>query len=401
MTSRRTELTLVGLLAVGIAVRLANAHQGLFVDEITTDWIVRGHTFGHVINIASTGHSGELTPPLFFILAWATSKIGGALIWLRLPSLIAGTLTIPLVYLLGRRVVSEKVGLLAAAFTALAPFTIYYSTEARAYAVMCLLVVGSTLALLTAIDTNQKRWWVLYAGCSVLALYTHYTSGFVLAAQTLWAFFAAPQDWRRLVVATAGIVVCFAPWLPQLVSSERASITQILTVVQPLNPPAITRALERWSAGWALVDVGSVPGPVGIVLLTAALVLAVSAAAWVRPRLGARIGLLALLAVASLIGEVAYTLVTGTHVFSARDMFASWPALALAGSAIILAVPARVAISVAALALAGFAVGAVTTLRSSVQRPNWPGVAGYIEANARPGDVVLDAAAFTAVPLTR
>lgn len=194
--------------------------------------------------------------------------------------------------------------------------------------------------------------------------------------------------------------MCFAPWLPRLVSSEQASITQILTVVQPLNPPAITRALERWSAGWALVDVGSVPGPVGIVLLTAALVLAVSAAAWVRPRLGARIGLLALLAVASLIGEVAYTLVTGTHVFSARDMFASWPALALAGSAIILAVPARVAISVAALALAGFAVGAVTTLRSSVQRPNWPGVAGYIEANARPGDVVLDAAAFTAVPLT-
>ena len=74
----------------------------------------------------------------------------------------AGTATIPLVYQVGRRTVGRRAALVAAALTTLAPFMVYYSTEARAYGLMMLAVLLSTLGVLLALDTERTRWWVLY-----------------------------------------------------------------------------------------------------------------------------------------------------------------------------------------------------------------------------------------------
>ena len=83
---------------------------------------------------------------------------------LRAPALLAGTATIPLVYVLGLRTVGRRAALVATALTAFSPFMIYYSAEARAYGLMMLLLVCSTLAMLLAIDTRRRRWWVALCG---------------------------------------------------------------------------------------------------------------------------------------------------------------------------------------------------------------------------------------------
>ena len=143
----------------GAALRVSVIGQPLFADELSTYWISATHSLGGVVSLMyGTPHipHPEITPPLYFLLAWATSQFGHAPALLRLPSLIAGVLTIPAVYLLGLRTVGRRAALLAATLTTLSPFMIYYSTEARSYGVMMLLTTLSTLAMLLAVDTRAS-----------------------------------------------------------------------------------------------------------------------------------------------------------------------------------------------------------------------------------------------------
>ena len=178
----RLLLAAVGALTLlGFAIRLANFDQSLLGDELSTYWIINGHSLGDVLS--SVRSNDEITPPLYFILGWLSLKIGSDPEWVRLPSLLAGTATIPLVYMLGARTVGRAAGLLAAAVFALSPFMIYYSDEARSYALMIALLTASTLALLIALESGRARWWAVYAACSCGALLSHYTCVFPLAAQ--------------------------------------------------------------------------------------------------------------------------------------------------------------------------------------------------------------------------
>ena len=55
----------------------------------------------------------EITPPLSFLLVWLRTRLGHSPELLRLPSLIAGTATIPIVYLVGVRTVGRMAALVA------------------------------------------------------------------------------------------------------------------------------------------------------------------------------------------------------------------------------------------------------------------------------------------------
>ena len=82
--------------------------------------------------------SSESTPPLYYVLVWAWTKVFGAgPIGFRSLSALAGTLTIPVMYAAGREI-SPRVGLWAAALAAFNPAMFYYSQEARAYALLIL-----------------------------------------------------------------------------------------------------------------------------------------------------------------------------------------------------------------------------------------------------------------------
>src|SRR4051794_34558165 len=166
-------LVVAALVLAGAVLRRVYANQPLFADELATYWIVTGHGLRDVVSVVHT--NAEISPPLFFVLSWLSSQVSHAEEWVRAPSLIAGVATIPLVYVLGRLTVGRRPALIATAVTACSPFMVYYATEARAYAVMMFLVVVSTIAMLRAVDDGRKRWWVLYAVSSCLAVYSYYT----------------------------------------------------------------------------------------------------------------------------------------------------------------------------------------------------------------------------------
>ena len=402
----------VALTLIGLGFRIVVAHQSVFADELSTYWISVTHGLGGVLSLLySTGHIhyAEITPPLSFLASWLTTRVGHSAELLRLPALIAGTATIPLVYALGRRAVGRRAGLLAAALTALSPFMIYYSAEARAYGLMMFFTTGSTLAMLLALETRRRRWWVLYAVASCAAFYTHYTCVFVLAAQLVWLLWAHSWARRPAIIANVAAAAGVLPWLPGLINDLRSPTEKILSLLSPFTPGAIRQDVEHWALGYPYTAAGglkALPGVAALVLLGVAVLLTlVGLAVLARRRpslreLDRRVWLLIALALAVPVGEAVVS-AAGNHIFGVRNLAASWPYLALACAAAVAATPPRLGTVAALLAVVAFALGAARELTTRFERPDYQAAANFVAADARPGDVVVDeTGALSPGPLT-
>lgn len=400
-----------GLTVVGFVLRLLLFDQSLFADELSTYWIVDGAGLGDVLE--SIRSDDEITPPLYFVAAWASLELGGDPEMIRLPSLLAGTATIPLIYLVGRRTAGTGAGLVAAAVMALSPFLIHYSAEGRSYAVMILLLTGSVLALLKALDDGGGRWWATYAACSCGAMLTHYTSVFPLAAQFAWALWAHREAVRPLLLSNLAALAGFAPWIPGFIDDNNSPTTDILSLLSPFDLESVRLSLEAWVAGYPpYVSLESVPGKFAGVLIAAGLALASAAlvvrlirwrrgdpaAALPAPQ-GSRLVLIVALALAAPVGEAIFSAV-GTNIFTARNLNASWPGLAATIGALIALAGPVMSLVCGALVLGGYAVAASKTLDPDLGRPDYAGAAALIEERAGPGDPVVDVSAFTPVPTT-
>jgi MFS family permease len=399
---------IVTLTVLGAVLRIIVAQQSLFGDELSTYWISATHSLGGVLSLLySSGHiqHAEITPPLSFVASWLTTRFGSTAFLLRVPSLLAGIATIPLVYALGVRSVGRRAGFVAAAFTCLSPFMIYYSSEARAYGELMFFVTAAVLSMLLALDTGRTRYWVAYALASAAAFYTHYTCVFVLGVAFVWVLWAHPRTRRQALLANVGAALLLTPWIPGLIRDLQSPTVKILSAIAQFTPGAIRVDLEHWAIGYpyalshtsSLTGTGlsALPGVAALCLLALAVVAAAVGLlyGWRRahPRVSreSRPLLVAALMVATPAGEVIVSAFSN-HIVGVREFAASWPFLAVFVAACISAAGRRLGLASAALAVAAFVFGAVDMLRPQFQRPDYQAAAAYVSAHAKPGDVVID-----------
>jgi 4-amino-4-deoxy-L-arabinose transferase-like glycosyltransferase len=389
-------LLVAALTVVGVVVRLLVADQSLFADELSTRWMIADRSFGDVIATVNT--DAEITPPLYFAASWLTTQLGLDPLLVRAPSLIAGAATIPLVHLVGARTVGRRAALVAAALTALSPFMIFYSAEARGYALMTALVLLSTLAMLVALD-GKPRWWWVYGACTCLAVYSHYTSVFALAAQLLWLLWAHPEARRPATGANAAAVVAFLPWIGGLRSDLESPTADILSALQSLSWGYVRTSLSHWAIGFPYATpqtrVWDLPGRPGLLLIALGLALAAGGLLRARPRrLERRVVLVVMLAVSVPLGELAASLL-GSNLLGVRNLAAAWPAYALCLAAFLVAGGPRLGRVAAGLVIAGFALGAFKLLDPDFARPDYDALVEHVERGAAPGDVVIDGASLS------
>ena len=399
---RSAWVLVAGVTLAGLVLRAIYADQSLNADELSTRWIVAGNDPWGVLSMVHT--DAEITPPLYFEAAWLTSRVELAAGWLRAPSMIAGVAAIPLVYALGLRTVGRSAALVAATLAALSPFMVFYSAEARAYGLMIVLVLGSTLALLVAIEDGRARWWALYAACSCAAMLTHYTSVFALAGQLGWLLWCHPGARRPALLANAAAALAFAPWLGGLHGDLNSRTTEILSALQPSDLHSAVVSVTHWVIGYPYASDGSglrdLPGWPALVLLALAGVVALAGIAADRSRL-ARLwtpgfALVAVLALSVPVGA-ALSSAVGTNVLSTRNLAASWPGLALCLGAVLVAAGPRLAPAAVALAVAAFGIAGIRLLEPQFQRPDYRAAASLIDRRAQPGDSVVDAANLSPV----
>lgn len=392
------------MIAIGTALRLVRFDVGLWGDELSTLYLVSGGGLDDAISNVSS--DAEISPPLYFVLAWFTTQLGDAPELVRLPSMIAGVISIGLVYLVGRRLVSVTAGVIAAAVMALNPFMIFYSADGRAYAVAIALLLGSTLAMLWAAREGRFAAWATYAALSCLAVYTHYTAAFVLAVQLAWLLWTHPECRRAALVANVAAVLAFVPWVPSLLADLDSPTTEILEALQGDGFAVKREATEIWAFGLPYQSSAKVPGQLALALGIGGIALAAIAGfvRWwrARPRAVAPGMVLAIgLALATPVAE-GLLLLLGTDLYGARNLTLSSGGLAVAVGALVASAGPLLGAICGAAAIAAFAIGAARTLEAEHTVFDFEAAAEFIDREAGPDEIVVDLSSVdgTPVPLT-
>ncbi|MBB4661938.1 glycosyltransferase family 39 protein [Conexibacter arvalis] len=215
-------LALATATAVALGLRLL-ALRGIWLDEATSIHQAQMGLGEMLAQLRAT----DVHPPLHHVTLWATVRvIGTGELAVRVPSLLAGTALVPLLYLTARDLWDRRAGLAAAALGAVAPFAVWYSAEARMYAffmLLALLAVWAQARILRDRDAHaaaagdrdahaaargdrdrgdaagapgRLRDWALYALATILLLYDQYFAALVVGVQQA-AFALALWSRRR------------------------------------------------------------------------------------------------------------------------------------------------------------------------------------------------------------
>jgi mannosyltransferase len=212
-----------GLTVIAAALRFGTLGvQAYHHDEIVTASRVLRAGFWHAME--AVGFS-ESAPPLYYALAWFWTQLTGTgEFGLRSLSALAGVATVPVAYLLGTELRGRRAGIVAAALVAVNPMLLWYSQEARGYALLVLLTAAAALYFVRALhrpgDVPQveypygpltrgtsrggRRDLTLWGVFSALALATHYFAIFLIVLEAIWLL------WRRGRKALAGMWIVAA-----------------------------------------------------------------------------------------------------------------------------------------------------------------------------------------------
>jgi uncharacterized membrane protein len=206
---------LAAIAALGLALRFASLGlQSYHHDEVITALRVVPGSFGDMLHAVKVSESN---PPLYYVLAWGWAKaFGTGEAGLRSLSALFGAATVPVAFLLGRQLADRRAGLVLAALVAVNPMLIWYSQEARSYALLIFFGALSLLFFARALDTRRGGDLALWALVSALALCSHYYAAFAVAIEAIWLAIALRDRWRPLVAALAAVAATGLALLPLL-----------------------------------------------------------------------------------------------------------------------------------------------------------------------------------------
>jgi mannosyltransferase len=323
-------VVLAGIVLLGAALRFATLDlQSYRYDEaVTVGRVLHPSLFS---TLSAVPHS-ESTPPLYYLVAWIWSRpFGTGEVWMRSLSALAGTASIAAVYLGAVALpLPRRAGLVAAAAVAVSPVLIWFSQDARAYALVFLLTALSFLFFARArrgLGRHDFLWWAVFSG---LAIATHYFAGFVVAAEALLLLLGRNRhDSSLATLAVVAVAVLLLPIALQQAGNAHAG----WIAERPLG-----QRLERAGAKLVGADNGGEqgvrqPGPIPLALSVALAVAALALLLW-RGDAGERrgAGLAALVGCGALAGALLLALFGADYVDGRNLLPAFAPLLVLLGA---------------------------------------------------------------------
>ena len=220
---------LVLVLALAFFLRVWQINESLWLDELHTAWVVHG-PFSEITQRARIGNQS----PLYFMLVWmATAILGNNELGLRFLSLASGVALVGATFWLIRKWTGNPlVACCGATLVAWDRNFIFYSQEARPYALMQLVAVGQVVSLWCLQQSNRHWLRATYVLGTVLLIYLHITAALLLVAECIWLLPAlalrrrgAVYEIRHFAVDMICVAAAVVPLIPQLLSiaSRRAS----------------------------------------------------------------------------------------------------------------------------------------------------------------------------------
>jgi len=327
----------------------------------------------------------DVHPPLYlFLLHVWLDVFGPTLEMARLFSVLLGTLLVPAVFLLGKRVFGYRAALVAGALTAWSPILLFHAGEARMYPLLLLLTALSTWAFLRVLhDREDRKALWLWAAVSALMLMTHITAviPFLVAAGFVAAFCERSERKRFLASATLAATP-FLVWLGTFVFLRFGGVGSEWQLNSSNAPgSALSRFVDLFFYGS-----GTWPRSIAAVLLIVAFITALGH--WKRNNENTwEIGFekrrdLWYLAVSAILP---FLLFLPVHIGTVKYLFVGFPAAVVlvgAGAVRLFKRPGVIIIISAVLVLSP-ALYLVTE-----RRVQWDAAMDFIARQERPGDVV-------------
>ncbi len=220
--------------------------EDLWLDEIFTIGDARQSVFKLLPHVLENG----AFPFLAVLIHFTMRLFGESAITVRLPSCIFGILGIPMIFLVGRKMFNDIVGLCTACFLAISPYHIYYSQEARAYTLQIFLLLAVIFFFLKVIEDNSPINWLLFLGCELLATFAHwYSTIMILSINLYFVFLWISKKEIRLrtlswIISQSIYLIVTIPWLLTLSSYH---VWEKAKWIPPLSPKVIPETFYDFS----------------------------------------------------------------------------------------------------------------------------------------------------------
>lgn len=173
--SRGAITALVGAMLVAAALRLWNIGEwSMWVDEAHS---FRDATVPFDGDGGFRGSERSRYPVSFLLLRWYLDFVGNSSEgWLRLPFVFVGTITVPLLAIVGRPLIGTRPALFAAFLLAVNPWHIFWSQNVRAYALVLFFGLAAMGLVWQALVMGGLGRWLGAVALIALAGFSHTTA---------------------------------------------------------------------------------------------------------------------------------------------------------------------------------------------------------------------------------
>ena len=184
------------------------------------------------------------------VLMWVSTRFfGNSVEAIRLPVFVAGILSVPATWLAARSLAGRGAGIFAAAMVAVLPSLILYSTNARAYMLVCLATVLLVWIGNRLLDAETPGLWISVVVIGALEMWAAPVMLYPLGAISLWL---------AIERARTGGARGTLQFLPRLVAATLAIALLTVLLYLPVIRHGEGRLLlqNRFVTPVAMTDVG-------------------------------------------------------------------------------------------------------------------------------------------------
>jgi mannosyltransferase len=297
-------------------------------------------------------------------------------------SAVFAVTTVPVVYLIGKRLFDARVGLTAAWLLSVNAFFIRYAQEARSYSLVLCLVCISTYFFIRSIEERSRTSWAIYVIISVLAVYSHFFAAFVILSHAVSILFLDRKEippLKDLLIIGCFFFLFLVPFGYLIVSTDSGQINWI--------PELSNKSLPDLFINLA----GREQKPIAILSLLLSLVGLIRLFRMRRNSQNALIARRGLLAFIWLALPIAAAMAVSLFkpIFVDRYFIVCLPALMLlAGLGLAGIHNTRIFWAAASVTLI-ISIIAVITSYQSPKDDDWRGATGFIYSSAKTGDATI------------
>ncbi len=231
------------ILILGLVLRFYNlGTESFWLDEVATT-IEAQQSISELLTIGRLDQPPAYYLPMhFWVQIFGISEVS-----LRTFSALAGVGSIILIYLIGKDLFGNEVGLLSAFFMAVSEFQIGISQEARNYSLFEFAVLLSFLFFIKFVQSRRMLHLVLYGISSIFMVNSNAYGVFILAGQNLFfvlQFIASKKLILSWIICQACVMLAIIPYLAPLLLGDQGVEGAINLNVTGVAPPLLSDILR-------------------------------------------------------------------------------------------------------------------------------------------------------------